>query len=163
MDFKKGDKIIYPFYGVSIIKKIVSEEINGEQVKYFELSFVDSQLTVLVPVLLAGKLGLRYPLAKKELAKTLKFLGKATAVSEEELLDLEDYSNNKLRTGITKDTIEVINVIRKIVKEKSLIAKKISIMEAENLKRAQTFLQSEVAYVMGKNSLEKYKLGVPAS
>ena len=159
--FKKGDKIIYPIYGMSVVKKITDESVGGETVKCYEITFLDSQLDVLVPVDHSQELGLRLPLSRKELLKTLKLLhkrGSKQKIWQDEAFDLEDFAQSKLRTGSVADAIELINIMSEIGKARSKEDKKLNIAETENLKRAKYFVQSEVASVLGERALAKYGL-----
>ena len=62
MDFKIGDKVVYPNHGVGIIEQINFGLMNGRTEKYYMLKIVSSGLKVMVPSTNAISVGLRpYP------------------------------------------------------------------------------------------------------
>src|SRR3990167_4509273 len=156
--FKKNDRIVYPVYGMSIINGIVSENVSNQEIKCYEILFLDSQLTISVPVDRAASLGLRYPLAKKELRETLKELYKKITLKEEDIPDLEEFCQIKLKSGNIRDVIELINILLKINRKRIREDKKLNMNESDSLKKAKLFLASEVATVLGKKALDYYQL-----
>ena len=143
---------------MSVIDKIISENVGNQEIKCYEILFLDSQLSISVPVDRATSLGLRYPLAKKELREFLKDLYKKITIKEEDILDLEEFCQMKLKSGNIKDIIELINTLLKINRIRIKEDKKLNMNESDSLKKAKQFLASEVASVLGKKALADYRL-----
>ncbi len=72
--YKKGTKVCYPFYGVGKIESITTKVFNGQEQRYYSISFFDENLKVMVPVDKAKELGLRDVLSKKEVKALLEVL-----------------------------------------------------------------------------------------
>lgn len=63
--FHVDDMVVYPGHGVARITRIVSQSIGKTTVQFFELSFLNKDLTILVPMEKAHAIGLR-PLSSPE-------------------------------------------------------------------------------------------------
>jgi len=59
MDYKIGDKVVYPNHGVGIIEQINFGILNGRTEKYYMLKIYSSGLKVMVPSTNAISVGLR--------------------------------------------------------------------------------------------------------
>ena len=49
MDYKIGDKVVYPNHGVGLIEQINYGVLNGKTERYFMIRIVSSDLRVMVP------------------------------------------------------------------------------------------------------------------
>jgi CarD family transcriptional regulator len=49
MDYKIGDKVVYPNHGVGVIEQINYGVLNGKIERYFMIRIVSSDLRVMVP------------------------------------------------------------------------------------------------------------------
>ena len=59
MDYKIGDKVVYPNHGVGIVEQINYGVLNGRTERYYMIRIVSSGLRVMVPQSNAGTVGLR--------------------------------------------------------------------------------------------------------
>src|SRR6266403_794091 len=76
MDYKIGDKVVYPNHGVGIIEQINFGVMNGRTEKYYMLKIYSSGLKVMVPASNAISVGLRPVIRNGETLKVLGFLEK---------------------------------------------------------------------------------------
>ena len=76
MDYKIGDKVVYPNHGVGIIEQINFGILNGRTEKYYMLKIYASGLKVMVPASNAISVGLRPVIRNGETLKVLGFLEK---------------------------------------------------------------------------------------
>ena len=67
MEFKVGDKVIYPNHGVGVIEKIQSRVLSGEERTFYTLRILSTDSTVMIPVANTGTVGLRKVLSKKDI------------------------------------------------------------------------------------------------
>src|SRR6185295_15791253 len=67
LEFKVGDKVIYPNHGVGIIEKIQSRVLSGEERTFYTLRILSTDSTVMIPVANTGTVGLRKVLSKKDI------------------------------------------------------------------------------------------------
>jgi CarD family transcriptional regulator len=155
--FKKGELIMYPKYGSCKIKRIYDEMVNGSERKYYELVFDDS-LAVSIPIDNAEKLGMRYPIDSKELKKILGSSRNHETIEDEVISNLANFSRDKLSTGKTIDTYELVMILRSIAKTKREKNTNLSFGERENLLLAENYLKSEIISVLGEGALKTYKI-----
>jgi len=57
--FTVNDKVVYPGHGVAKINRIIQRSIAGKLTEFFELKFLDSEMTILVPVSNLASIGVR--------------------------------------------------------------------------------------------------------
>ena len=50
MQFKVGEKVVYPAHGVGVIESVQSRTIAGTAKKFYMLRFLESDMTILVPM-----------------------------------------------------------------------------------------------------------------
>jgi CarD family transcriptional regulator len=67
LEFKVGDKVIYPNHGVGVIEKIQSRVLSGEERTFYTLRILSTDSTVMIPVANTGTVGLRKVLSKKDI------------------------------------------------------------------------------------------------
>jgi hypothetical protein len=75
LEFKVGDKVIYPNHGVGVIEKIQSRVLSGEERTFYTLRILSTDSTVMIPVANTGTVGLRKVLSKKDIEDILGVLG----------------------------------------------------------------------------------------
>ncbi len=63
--FACHEKVVYPGHGVAIIDRIVEKQIAGRISQFFELRFLNKDMTILVPIDNAVSVGIR-PLSSSE-------------------------------------------------------------------------------------------------
>ena len=68
MQFKVGDKVVYPSQGVSVVESIANEVLAGTNMRCYHLRLVSSDSKVMVPITNTERVGLR-PLAEKKLVR----------------------------------------------------------------------------------------------
>ena len=59
MEFNIGDKIVYPMHGAGVIEAIEERIIMGEKKKYYILSIPVGNMSVMIPMDNAEKIGVR--------------------------------------------------------------------------------------------------------
>src|ERR1700686_815280 len=140
MDYRIGDKVVYPNHGVGIIEQINFGILNGRTEKYYMLKIYASGLKVMVPASNAISVGLRPVIRNGETLKVLGFLEKGKPNSHHDWKHRFKENSERMRTG---SLIEVAAVL------KSLVAlsrtKPLSFREKKMLERAKYLLISELA------------------
>ena len=81
MDYKIGDKVVYPNHGVGVVEQISYGVLNGRTERYFMIRIVSSGLRVMVPSSNAGTVGLRSVIRSNDTTKVLGFLEKGKPLS----------------------------------------------------------------------------------
>ncbi len=59
MEYKVGEKVIYPNQGVGIIEDICTKDIAGLQAEFYMLRIVSNNSTVMIPTNNVDSVGLR--------------------------------------------------------------------------------------------------------
>ena len=140
MDYKIGDKVVYPNHGVGVIEQINFGILNGRTEKYFMVKILASGLKVMVPSSNADSVGLRPVVRNGDTLKVLTFLEKGKPNSHHDWKHRFKENSERMRTG---HLIEVAAVL------KSLVAlsrtKPLSFREKKMLERAKFLLVSELA------------------
>jgi CarD family transcriptional regulator len=140
MDFKIGDKVVYPNHGVGIIEQINFGLSNGRTEKYYMLKIYASGLKVMVPATNALSVGLRPVIRNGETIKVLGFLEKGKPNSHHDWKHRFKENSERMRTGAL---IEVAAVLKSLVSLSR--TKPLSFREKKMLERAKFLLVSELA------------------
>ena len=142
MDFKIGDKVVYPNHGIGVIEDIQKSPATESNGSYYRLRILANDSTVMVPAGNAHQVGLRRVIPKKEIEKVFGILQDG---------DIPTYSNwkgrfqensNRMRTG---EILEVAAVLKNL----SLLSQKknLSYRERRMLDKARYLVVSEIAEV----------------
>ncbi len=140
MDYKIGDKVVYPNHGVGIIEQINFGVLNGRTEKYYMLKIYSSGLKVMVPASNAISVGLRPVIRNGETLKVLGFLEKGKPNSHHDWKHRFKENSERMRTGAL---IEVAAVLKSLVSLSR--TKPLSFREKKMLERAKFLLVSELA------------------
>ena len=79
MDYKIGDKVVYPNHGVGMIEQINFGVLNGRTEKYFMVKILASGLKVMVPATNAESVGLAARDSKRRNTQSSELSGKGQA------------------------------------------------------------------------------------
>ena len=74
MQFKIGDKVVYPNHGVGVIEQIMAASSSGVDNTFYQLRILSNDSTVLVPTTNTTQVGLRKVLSRKDVDKVFKVL-----------------------------------------------------------------------------------------
>src|ERR1700758_3651240 len=140
MDYKIGDKVVYPNHGVGIIEQINFGVLNGRTEKYYMLKIFASGLKVMVPASNAISVGLRPVIRNGETLKVLGFLEKGKPNSHHDWKHRFKENSERMRTGAL---IEVAAVLKSLVSLSR--TKPLSFREKKMLERAKFLLVTELA------------------
>src|ERR1700675_2502436 len=140
MDYKIGDKVVYPNHGVGVIEQISYGMVDGRTETYYMLRITSSSLKVMIPRSNADAVGLRPVIRNGETIKVLGFIEKGKFNSHHDWKHRFKENSDRMRTG---SLIEVAAVL------KSLVAlsrtKPLSFREKKMLERAKYLLITELA------------------
>ncbi len=147
MDYKIGEKVVYPNHGVGIIEQINFGVLNGRTEKYYMLRILSSGLKVMVPQSNAPAVGLRPVIRPVETGKVLGFLEKGKFNSHHDWKHRFKENSERMRTG---SLIEVAAVLKSLVSLSR--SKPLSFREKKMLERAKFLLVSELATARNTSS-----------
>ena len=145
MDFKVGDKVVYPSQGVSVVEEISDEVLAGASMSCYHLKLVGSDSKVMVPVTNSTRVGLR-PLSEKKVVKqAMKRLRTAEGENADDWKDRYRANLERIKTGDLEEVVNVLLCLAEVASRKTL-----SFRERKMYDHARQLLVMEVAEVDGK-------------
>ena len=75
MEFRVGDKVVYPNHGVGIVEQIMNRPVNGVPEQFYMLRIHSNASLVMVPTANVGSVGLRRIIRKADVDSLFKLLG----------------------------------------------------------------------------------------
>ena len=145
LQFKKGDKVIYPNHGVGVIERVMDHEIGQIKQSFYSLRILANDSTVMVPVKNTEEVGLRAIASKREVDRLFRVLKDGSIDTYGDWKGRYQENSEKMRTG---NIVEVASVYKNLM----LLSqhKPLSYRERKMLDRARFLLVSEVAMVSAK-------------
>jgi CarD family transcriptional regulator len=140
MDYRIGEKVVYPNHGVGIVDQISYGLLNGRTERYYMIRIVSSGLRVMVPETNADAVGMRAVIRPIETGKVLGFLEKGKLNSHHDWKHRFKENSERMRTG---SLLEVAVVLKSLVSLSR--SKPLSFREKKMLERAKYLLVSEMA------------------
>jgi len=140
MDYKIGDKVVYPNHGVGVIEQINYGVLNGKTERYFMIRIVSSDLRVMVPQTNAESVGLRSVMRSNDTTKVLGFLERGKLNCHHDWKHRFKENSERMRTGSLLEVAVVLKSLCSLSRSKPL-----SFREKKMLERAKYLLVSEMA------------------
>ena len=145
VDFKVGDKVVYPNHGVGVIEEVAKRTIGEVSSSFYCLRILSTDSTVMVPVGNTTVVGLRKVLTKRQVTKVLKTLKEGEVATYDDWKGRFQANSDKMRTGDIAAVAEVLKSLT-ILNE----IKPLSYRERKMLDRARFLLISELSEASGK-------------
>jgi CarD family transcriptional regulator len=142
MEFKLGEKVVYPNHGVGVIEQISYGYLNGRSERYYMLRIASSGLKVMVPQSNIDNVGLRPVIRTQEATQVFAYLEKGRSNSPHDWKHRFKENSERMRTG---SLMEVATVLKGLVALSR--TKPLSFREKKMLDRAKFLLVSELATV----------------
>ncbi len=144
MQFKVGDKVVYPMHGAGIIEAIEEREVLGQRQQYYIMKLPMGDMQVMIPLRSVEEVGLREVISPQEVTRVFEVLqGEKTKMSQN--------WNRRYRANLEKiksgDIFEVAEVVRNLsIRDKE---KGLSTGERRMLESARQILISELVLAQG--------------
>lgn len=142
MDFKLGEKVVYPNHGVGLIEQISYGYVNGKSERFYMLRILSSGLKVMVPQANIESVGLRPVIRSTQAGAVLSFLEKGRSASHPDWKHRFKENSDRMRTGSLMEVAAVLKGLVSLSRSKPL-----SFREKKMLERAKYLLISELATV----------------
>jgi CarD family transcriptional regulator len=146
MDFRIGEKVVYPNHGVGIIEEVSSRSVNGIPEEFYMLRIHSNSSVVMIPTANVKSVGLRRIIKKADVEGLFKLLKEDFFEPEADWKGRYKDHSEKMRTGSIFQVAEVLKNLVYLSYRKSL-----SFREKRMLDRAKQLIISEVATVRGLN------------
>jgi CarD family transcriptional regulator len=157
INYKVGDKVVYPHHGAGKVLKKERKEILGERREYLTIKILHNDMTVMVPSDSAGRAGLRRVIGEEEVARVLTVLRGDMSVMPKNWNRRFKHNRDKMKTG---DVYELAEVVRNLgIRD---FEKGLSTGEKQMFTRAKKILASELMYAldMEEKEAEEYLDGL---
>ncbi|MCA9769956.1 hypothetical protein KC460_01140 [Candidatus Dependentiae bacterium] len=147
--FSLNDKVVYPGHGVAKISRVVEKKVAGLIVQFFELRFLNKDMTILVPTRNVASVGIRKLSSKERIVAIFKIL--AEPVDRKKITPDFVASNwnkrnkeyqCKLRTGDLREICQIYRDLNYIAQQKEL-----SFGEKNLLAQTENLLVEEISIV----------------
>ena len=142
MEFRLGEKVVYPNHGVGIIEQISYGYLNGKSEKYYMLKISSSGLKVMVPQSNIDNVGLRPVIRSTQAGAVITYLEKGRSASHHDWKHRFKENSERMRTGSLMEVAAVLKGLVALSRTKPL-----SFREKKMLERAKYLLISELATV----------------
>ena len=149
MEFKVGDKVVYPAHGVGVIKAVETIDFDGDRYTFYVLTILDNGSTFRVPVQNISAIGMRRVISLMQVEKVYEVLRDRDVPTDNQTWNrrYREYMN-KIQTG---DPIEVAKVLRDLALLRN--EKNLSFGERKMFDQARCLLVQEIS--VAKDTDEK--------
>ncbi len=142
MEFKIGDKVVYPNHGLGIIEQIEKRSLGARVEEYLTLRIVSNDSTVMVPRSNTTNVGLRRVVGKKEVEEVYDVLKDTKITLYDDWKGRFQENSDKMRTGSITEVARVFKSLSHLALQKNL-----SYRERRMLDKAKYLIVSEIAEV----------------
>ena len=143
VNYKVGDKVVYPHHGAGKVLKKEKKEMIGEVREYLTIKILHNDMTVMVPSDSAGRAGLRRVIGEPEVERVLGVLRDDMSQMPKNWNRRFKHNRDKMKTG---DIFELAEVVRNLAIRD--FEKGLSTGEKQMFTRAKKILASELMYAL---------------
>ncbi len=153
MQFKPGDKAVYPAHGVGEVQSIETREIAGNKQTFYILRILDNGMTIMVPTQNVKSVGLREIIDEDQVDEVYEILKERDITIDHQTWNrrYREYMD-KIKTGSVYEIAEVLRDLSLLKYEKEL-----SFGERKMLDTARSLLVKELAIAQGSSEEEILK------
>ena len=148
--FCVNEKVVYPGHGVAQINRIVEKQVAGNRACFFELKFLNKDMTILVPTHNLSSVGIRRLCSTENITDIFKTLAlPSQRISYDAATNWNKRNKDyqcKLRTG---DLQEICKIYRDL--KNMSVYKELSFGEKALLQQTETLLAQEISLVQNMN------------
>ena len=147
--FNENDNVVYPGHGVARVDRIITKNVAGKNISFFELRFINKEMTILVPVSQAESVGLRSLSSLEYIEEIFSLLSMVDKEKDQKKIQTVNWNRRnklyqqKLKSGNLYD-ISMIYKDLKLLEQK----KDLSFGEKQLLQVAEELLVEEMALVV---------------
>lgn len=143
--FNEKDKVVYPGHGVAVINRVLERKIGGQSTQFFELAFINKDMTILVPVDNIESIGIRQLSSESDIGKLFDLFSEPVEPPHSEVA-LNWNKRNKeyqgrIRSGNINEIGQIYRDLRHIERQKEL-----SFGEKNLLQQTEALLAEEIAH-----------------
>lgn len=140
MNFRIGDKIVYPNQGVGTVENISTRSFGLAYEKFYVLRFVGGNATVLVPISIATNIGLRRVIKDREISHLLSYLASGPCPVNSDWKQRYKENTGKMQSGELLQAAEVFKSLTQLHADRPLAFREKRMMDC-----ARHMLVSEIS------------------
>lgn len=145
--FRVNDRVVYPGHGVAKINRVVEKRVGGNTAQFFELKFLNKDVTILVPMNNLDSVGIRKLSTQDNIDTIFKIISKPASCSVAELTASNWNKRSKdyqlrLRSGDLGEISKIYRDLNYIAQQKEL-----SFGEKSLLQETEMLLAEEISIV----------------
>lgn len=148
INFKVGEKAVYPAQGVGEIVSIETREIDGNKETFYVMKILKTESKIIIPIKKAQEAGLRKVISKEKLKDIYTILKSKdiSPISKKTWNRRYREYMDKIKTGSVFEVAEVIRDLSRLKSKKDL-----SFGERKMLDTAKSLLINELSIVKNTN------------
>ncbi len=140
MLFKVGEKAVYPAHGVAEVTGIEARHVAGCVVDCYILNILTSGATLMVPIAVSDRAGMRQIVSAEETIGIFSILCKEVKISQKAWNRRQKEFNDKIRSGLLLEAAEVYRDLSKLQTMKEL-----SYGEKQMLEKSKELVLTELS------------------
>lgn len=144
MDFRVGDKVVYPNQGVGVVEQISSRNLTGRSETFYLLKLGTNGMRVMVPLANVASVGLRKVARTREVGTVFEYLNTASVDQQVDWKGRFKSNSEKMRSGSLQHVAEVFKALVVLSQDKPL-----SFREKKMLDRSWQLLVDEISVARG--------------
>ncbi len=144
--FSLHEKVVYPGHGVARINKVVEKKIGGKTAQFFELTFLNKDMTVLVPMNNATSVGIRRLSSAENISDVFKVLAEPADGCHDTTATNWNKRNKEYQCKLRSGNLQEICKIYRDLKHIS-VQKELSFGEKALLSQTEALLVEEISIV----------------
>ena len=147
-----NEKVVYPGHGVAQVRQVIEKSFGATKAKFYELKFLNKEMTILIPVEAQDACGIRPLSSEKNIEQVFEVLSEPIASRKNCATSSWSKRNKQYQYRIkTGDLMEITKIYRDLqcmAQEKDL-----SFGERSLLNQTESLLAEEISLV--KNLIEE--------
>lgn len=147
--YSLNEKVVYPGHGVASINRVIEKSVSGNITKFFELKFLNKEMTILLPIDNIIAVGVRRLSTEKNIEDVFHLLEEPVdAAKSKEFFKISSWNKRskqyqfKLRSGNIVEITKIYRDLQYASKQKGL-----SFGEKNLLSQTEMLLAQEISLV----------------
>ena len=156
--FSQDEKVVYPGHGVAYIHRVLERRIGGKSTQFYELRFINKEMTILVPINNLNTIGIRPLSSQTDIGDMFKLFDHPIRVHNHDMVPNWNKRNKeyqgKIRSGKLREICEIYRDLKHIEQQKELsFGEKNLLHQTENLLVEEISLVCNIATDMAAQQL----------
>lgn len=148
--FNLDEEVVYPGHGVAKISRIIEKKVAGHNISFFELKFLNKDMTILVPTQNLSSVGIRRLSSSEYIQSIFTLLKQPSQKLSSEVITNWNKRNKDYQSKLRSGDLQEICKIYRDLKNMS-VYKELSFGEKTLLQQTELLLAQEISLVQNVN------------